>query len=125
MHILLHASSMVLDSFSDLFSMLSNYYEFANVFSNSKANTLLSYCSYNLKIKLEDDKLILPSPLCSLSVFPSNLLCPSFPPSHVYSAPAHSGANAMPYSVLVTFISRMHICSLLLIRNNHNDRLFT
>jgi len=50
----------------DLFNIPSKYYEFANIFSKTKAEVLTSYHSYNLKINLEDTQPLV-SPIYSLS----------------------------------------------------------
>ena len=38
----------------DLSNVSSKYYKFTNIFSEFKAKVLVSQCSYNLKINLEE-----------------------------------------------------------------------
>ena len=53
----------------DLSNVFSEYHEFANVFSKTKAKVLASHYSYNLKINLEEGAQPLVSPIYSLSAF--------------------------------------------------------
>ena len=50
----IQANSAKLVEASDLFNVPSEYHEFANIFSKTKAEVLTSYYSYNLKINLEE-----------------------------------------------------------------------
>ena len=50
----IQANSVKLVEASDLFNVPSEYHEFANIFSKTKAEVLTSYYSYNLKINLEE-----------------------------------------------------------------------
>ena len=50
----IQANSAKLIEASDLFNVLSEYYEFADVFSKTKAEVLTPYHSYDLKINLEE-----------------------------------------------------------------------
>ena len=52
----------------NLSNVSSKYYKFANVFSKTKAEVLISYCPYNFWINLEEDAQPLVSPIYSLSV---------------------------------------------------------
>ena len=51
----------------DLSSVPAEYHDFAEVFSDAKANTLAPHRPYDLRIELEEDKPIPPSPMYSLS----------------------------------------------------------
>ena len=50
----IQANSTKLAEASDLPNIPSEYHEFANIFSKTKAEILASYCSYDLKINLEE-----------------------------------------------------------------------
>ena len=50
----------------DLSNVPSEYYEFANVFSKTKAEVLTPHCSYDLKINLEKGAQPLVGPIYSL-----------------------------------------------------------
>jgi len=50
----IQANSVKLVEIPDLSNVLSEYHEFADVFSKTKAETLPPHCSYNLKINLEE-----------------------------------------------------------------------
>jgi len=39
----------------DLSNVPSKYYKFTDIFNKTKAKVLTSYCSYDLKINLEED----------------------------------------------------------------------
>lgn len=52
----------------------SKYHEFANVFSDSWANTLVLHCTYDLKIELNSDQAPLPGSIYSLSVLKQKAL---------------------------------------------------
>ena len=49
----LHSTSTILEP-TDLSGVPSDYHDFADVFSKSKADTLASHCEHDLKINLED-----------------------------------------------------------------------
>jgi len=51
----IQANSAKLTEAPDLSNVPSEYHEFANVFSKTKAEVLPSHCSYDLKINLEED----------------------------------------------------------------------
>ena len=51
----------------DLSNVSSKYHEFADIFSKTKAEVLASYCSYDLKINLEEGAQSLVGPIYSLS----------------------------------------------------------
>jgi len=63
----IQANSAKLTEAPDLSHVFSEYHEFANVFSKTKAKVLASHCFYNLKINLEEDTQPLVSPIYSLS----------------------------------------------------------
>ena len=63
----IQANSAKLAETPDLSNFSSEYYKFANVFSKTKAETLSSHCSYDLKINLEENAQPLISPIYSLS----------------------------------------------------------
>ena len=50
----IQANSTKLAEASDLSNVPSKYHKFANIFSKFKAEVLTSYCSYDLKINLEE-----------------------------------------------------------------------
>jgi len=50
----IQANSAKLTEASDLSNIPSEYHEFADVFSKTKAEVFAPYCSYNLKINLEE-----------------------------------------------------------------------
>jgi len=51
----IQANSTKLTEASDLSNVSSEYHEFTNVFNKTKAEVLTPYCSYDLKINLEED----------------------------------------------------------------------
>jgi len=51
----------------DLSNIPSKYYEFADIFSKTKADVLTSHCSYNLQINLEEGAQPPVGPIYSLS----------------------------------------------------------
>ena len=50
----IQANSAKLTKTPDLSNVLSEYHEFTDVFSNTKAEVLTSHCPYDLKINLEE-----------------------------------------------------------------------
>ena len=64
----IQANSAKLAEASDLSNVPSEYHEFANIFSKTKAEVLTPYHSYNLKINLEEDAQPLAGPIYSLLV---------------------------------------------------------
>ena len=62
----IQANSAKLAEASDLSNIPSEYYKFANIFSKTKAKTLPSHCSYNLKINLEEGAQLPVGPIYSL-----------------------------------------------------------
>jgi len=62
----IQANSTKLAEAPDLSNVPSEYYEFANVFSKTKAEILTPYCSYDLKINLEEGAQPPISPIYSL-----------------------------------------------------------
>jgi len=50
----IQANSAKLAEVSDLSNIPSKYYEFADIFSKTKAEVLTPHCSYDLKINLEE-----------------------------------------------------------------------
>jgi len=50
----IQANSTKLTEASDLSNVSSEYHEFADIFSKTKANVLTPHCSYDLKINLEE-----------------------------------------------------------------------
>ena len=63
----IQANSAKLAETPDLSNVPSKYHKFANVFSKTKAETLSPYCSYDLKINLEEGAQPLVGPIYSLS----------------------------------------------------------
>jgi len=63
----IHANSAKLAEASDLSNVSSEYHEFANVFSKTKAEVLPSHHPYNLKINLEEGAQPPVGPIYSLS----------------------------------------------------------
>ena len=63
----IQANSAKLVEASDLSNVPSEYHEFANIFSKTKAEFLAPYCSYDLKINLEEDAQPPVGPIYSLS----------------------------------------------------------
>ena len=51
----------------NLYTVLSKYHEFTDIFNKAKVETLVSYCSYNLQIKLENSEKLLIETINSLS----------------------------------------------------------
>jgi len=62
------ANSAKLAKTPDLSNVPSEYHEFANIFSKTKAETLPPYCPYNLKINLEEGAQPPVGPIYSFSV---------------------------------------------------------
>ena len=62
----IQANSAKLAEASDLSNIPSEYHKFANVFSKTKAKTLSSHCSYDLKINLKEGAQPLVGPIYSL-----------------------------------------------------------
>jgi len=60
------ANSTKFSEAADLSNIPSEYHEFANIFSKTKAEVLASHCSYNLKINLEEGAQPLVGPIYSL-----------------------------------------------------------
>jgi len=58
----------------NLFIVPSEYYEFTNVFSKTKAKVLTPHCSYDLKINLEEGAQSPVGPIYSLSAFEQEAL---------------------------------------------------
>jgi hypothetical protein len=68
MHLCLHAASANIESLPpDLSFVPPKYHEYAEVFNDAKANTLMLHQPYNLRIELDEGKPIVPSPIYSLS----------------------------------------------------------
>ena len=63
----IQANSAKLAETSDLSNVPSEYHEFANVFSKTKAEALSSHCPYDLKINLEKGTQPLVGPIYFLS----------------------------------------------------------
>jgi len=63
----IQANSTKLAEAPDLSNVFSEYHEFTNVFSKTKAEVLTSHCSYNLKINLEEGAQPPVGPIYSLS----------------------------------------------------------
>ena len=70
----IQANSAKLAETPDLSNVPSEYHEFADIFSKTKAETLPPYCSYDLKINLEEGAQPLVSPIYSLSAFEQEAL---------------------------------------------------
>jgi len=64
----IQANSAELAEAPDLFNVPSEYHEFADVFSKTKAETLPPHCSYDLKINLEESAQPLVGPIYSLLI---------------------------------------------------------
>jgi len=63
----IQANSAKLTETPDLSNVPSEYHEFADIFSKTKAETLPSHCPYDLKINLEESAQSLVGPIYSLS----------------------------------------------------------
>jgi len=63
----IQANSTRLAEAPNLSNVSSEYHEFANVFSKTKAEVLASHCPYDLKINLEEGTQPLVGPIYSLS----------------------------------------------------------
>jgi len=63
----IQANSTKLAETSNLSNVPSEYYEFANIFSKTKAEVLTSYCSYDLQINLEEGAQLPVGPIYFLS----------------------------------------------------------
>jgi len=70
----IQANSAKLTKASDLSNVPSKYHEFANIFSKTKAETLLPHHPYDLKINLEESAQSLVGPIYSLSVSEQEVL---------------------------------------------------
>jgi len=68
------AKSTTISKKIDLFSIPEEYYEYADVFSKSKAETLAPYCPYDLQIDLEKDSHPPVGTIYSLSKFKQETL---------------------------------------------------
>ena len=64
----IQANSTKLAETSDLSNVRSEYHEFADVFSKTKAETLPPHCPYDLKINLEESAQPLVGPIYSFSI---------------------------------------------------------
>ena len=64
----IQANSAKLAEASDLSNVPSEYHKFADIFSKTKAETLLPHCPYDLKINLEEGAQPLVGPIYFLSV---------------------------------------------------------
>jgi len=62
----IQANSTKLTEAPNLYNVPSEYHEFANIFSKTKAEVLTLHHSYNLKINLEEDAQPLAGPIYSL-----------------------------------------------------------
>jgi len=62
----IQANSTKLAETPDLSNVLSKYYKFANIFSQTKAEILSPHYPYDLKINLEEGAQLLVSPIYSL-----------------------------------------------------------
>jgi len=62
----IQANSAKLAEAFDLSNIPSEYHEFANIFSKTKAEVLAPHCLYDLKINLEEDAQPLVGPIYSL-----------------------------------------------------------
>ena len=69
----LHSSDIQANS-PDLSNVPSEYHEFADIFSKTKAEVLPPHCPYNLKINLEEGAQPLVGPIYSLSAFEQEAL---------------------------------------------------
>jgi len=63
----IQANSIKLAEAPDLFNVPSEYHEFADIFSKTKAEVLAPHCLYDLKINLEEGAQPLVGPIYSLS----------------------------------------------------------
>ena len=70
----IQTNSAKLAEASNLSNVSSEYHKFADVSSKTKAETLPSHCSYDLKINLEEGAQSLVSPIYSLSAFEQEAL---------------------------------------------------
>ena len=62
----IQTNSTKLTEASDLSNIPSQYYEFTNIYSKTKAEVLIPHCSYDLKINLEEGAQPLVGPIYSL-----------------------------------------------------------
>jgi len=70
----IQANSTKLAEAPDLSNIPSKYHEFADIFSKTKAETLPSHCSYDLKINLEEGDQPPVGPIYSLSASEQEIL---------------------------------------------------
>ena len=99
----IQANSTKLAEASDLSNVSSEYYEFANVFSKTKAKVLAPYYSYNLQINLEEGAQPLVGPIYSLSVSEQEALKKSI---EKYLNTGFIQPISSPHSVLVLFVKK-------------------
>jgi len=107
----IQANSIKLSKASDLSNIPSEYHKFANVFSKTKAKTLLSHCPYDLKINLEEGIQPPVGPIYSLSASEQEAL------KKFIEENLNMGfiqLTSSPHSALVLFIKKkdgsLHLC---------------
>ena len=99
----IQANSAKLAETPDLSNVLSEYHEFVNIFSKTKAETLPSHCSYDLKINLEEGAQPPVGPIYSLSASEQEAL------KEFIEENLNTGfiwPTSSPHSALVLFIKK-------------------
>jgi len=107
----IQANSTKLAETSNLFNVPSEYHEFADVFSKTKAEVLAPHCPYDLKINLEEGAQPLAGPLYSLSASEQEAL------KEFIEENLNTGfiqPISSPHSALVLFVKKkdgsLHLC---------------
>jgi len=99
----IQANSIKFAEASDLSNVPSEYHEFANVFSKTKAEVLTPHCSYNLQINLKEGAQPLVGPIYSLSTSKQEAL------KKFIEENLNIGfiqPTSFPHSVLVLFVKK-------------------
>ena len=99
----IQANSTKLAETPDLSNVPSKYYEFADIFSKTKAEVLPPHCPYNLKINLEEGAQPLVGPIYSLSVSEQEALKKSI---EKYFNTGFIQPISSPHSALVLFVKK-------------------
>jgi len=99
----IQANSEKLTEAPDLSNVPSEYHEFANIFSKTKAEVFPPYHSYDLKINLEKDAQPLIGPIYSLSAFEQEVL-KEFIEENINMS--FIRPTSSPHSTLVLFVKK-------------------
>jgi len=102
-HSTIQAKSTTISEEIDLSTIPEEYHEYTDVFSKSKAETLVPHCSYNLRIDLEKDSHPLVGTIYSLSKFEQEAL-KEFINKNLTNGFIHSTSS--PHRALVLFVKK-------------------